>query len=109
MKTQLFKLPLSLSKLSLTICLALLLCLSLSSCEADDEGSSVSCEDELIELAQIMNSKTTLFSQNPTPSSCAALKQAALNLIDRAQACGYEEQYGPLTASWEQIDCSEFN
>ena len=80
------------------------------SCEADDAGSSTgACEDELLELAQIMNSKSTLFSQNPTPSTCSALKQSALNLINKAQQCGYEEQYGPLTAQWQQIDCSAFN
>lgn len=80
------------------------------SCEADDAGTSTSgCEDELLTLADILTTKSNQFSQNPTPSNCSALKQAALNLLNKAQQCGYEEEYAPLTAQWQQLDCSTFN
>ena len=108
MKTISNQMPKSLVQIALIFLLGVLFSVMLVSCESDEAGSSTNCEAELADLAQVMNERTTIFSQNPTPSNCTSLKNAALKLINKAKDCGYEEQYGPLTASWENIDCSEF-
>ena len=109
MKTILLGKTKSVLKISFVFVAALMMSMSLNSCEADDSGSSTNCEEDLTELAQIMNQNSSAFSQNPTKANCDKLKASALKLIEKAKKCGYEEEWAAVTAAWEDIDCSDLD
>lgn len=82
-------------------------------CE-EEEPSSVSgndCGDELVELADVLVSRSTTFSSNPTSSNCSSVRTAALNLLNAAEDCDeYGSAYtGEQIQYWVDLDCSEFD
>ncbi|RZL44818.1 MAG: hypothetical protein EOP00_18965 [Pedobacter sp.] len=81
----------------------------IQSCSSEDSGSSVNCQEQLVELAQTMNQNSMVFSENPTKANCEKLKTSALKLIEKAKKCGMEEEWAVAAAAWEDIDCSELD
>lgn len=82
-------------------------------CE-EEEPTSINtnnddCYDELVALAEILNEKSNTFSNNPTSSTCSAMRTAALNLIQAAQDCDeYGYMYEDAAQAWLDVDCSVF-
>lgn len=109
MKTKFLPSIKSLLNTSFVIVMLLLMTVTIQSCSSEDSGSSVNCEEQLLELAETMNQNSMTFSENPTKANCEKLKASALKLIEKAKKCGYEEQWAAVTASWEEIDCSELD
>ncbi len=81
------------------------------SCE-EEEPTDVSggdaCLAELEVLADILYDASMTFSNNATPSTCEAVRTAALNLINAAENCGYGYLYTDQTQFWLDYDCSLF-
>ena len=82
-------------------------------CEEEEPTSinnSDDCYDELVALAEILNEKSNIFSNNPTSSTCSAMRTAALNLIQAAQDCDeYGYMYEDAAQAWLDVDCSAFD
>ena len=82
------------------------------SCEEEEptnvSGGNDACLEQLEVLADILYEKTMIFSNNATPSTCQAVRTAALNLIDAAEDCGYGYLYTEQTQFWLEYDCSVF-
>lgn len=82
-------------------------------CEEEEPASinnSDDCYDELVALAEILNEKSNIFSNNPTSSTCSAMRTAALNLIQAAQDCDeYGYMYEDAAQAWLDVDCSAFD
>ena len=83
-------------------------------CEEEEPTSinnnSDDCYDELVALAEILNEKSSIFSNNPTSSTCSAMRTAALNLIQAAQECDeYGYMYEDAAQAWLDVDCSAFD
>ena len=66
------------------------------------------CLEELEILSDILYEKSITFSNNATPSTCEAVRTAALNLINAAENCGYGYLYTDQTQFWLDYDCSIF-
>ncbi len=81
------------------------------SCEEEQAAAvSSNCGDELVALADVLVSKSNTFSANPTASNCSAVRTAALNLLNAANACDeYGYLYEEQASFWRDLDCSEFN
>jgi len=84
------------------------------SCEEEEPASldttGDDCYDELVTLAEILNEKSNIFSNNPTSSTCSAMRTAALNLINAAQQCDeYGYMYEDAAQAWLDVDCSAFD
>lgn len=67
------------------------------------------CEDELANLADILYDRSMTFNSNPTNSNCNSVRNAALNLINAAEDCGYGEYYEGQTETWLSLDCNVFD
>ena len=81
------------------------------SCEEEEttDVSNDACLDQLETLSDILYEKTLIFSNNATPSTCSAVRTAALNLINAAEDCGYGYLYTEQTQFWLDYDCSVFD
>ncbi|RYJ42731.1 hypothetical protein NU09_1830 [Flavobacterium beibuense] len=81
------------------------------SCEEEEttDVSNDACLDQLETLSDILYEKTLVFSNNATPSTCSAVRTAALNLISAAEDCGYGYLYTEQTQFWLDYDCSVFD
>lgn len=84
------------------------------SCEEEEpttlDTNSDDCYDELVALAETLNEKSNIFSNNPTSSTCSAMRTAALNLIQAAQECDeYGYMYEDAAQAWLDVDCSAFD
>jgi hypothetical protein len=80
-------------------------------CEEEEEPDPVTtdaCLDELVVLANILTEKSNTFSANATVSTCNDVRQAALNLINRAEQCGYGYLYQDQADFWLEYDCTVF-
>ncbi len=80
------------------------------SCEEDEEDYIVdNCAAELQALSVTLSEKSTAFSNNPTPTTCGAVRTAAINLLNKAEQCDASGQYQQAVQYWMSLDCSEFN
>ncbi|WP_330443023.1 hypothetical protein [Flavobacterium sp. C4GT6] len=99
-------------KTIMILCMLLTVPIAFVSCE-EEETTEVSgndaCLDQLEILADILYEKTLVFSNNATPSTCSAVRTAALNLINAAEDCGYGYLYQEQAQFWIDYDCSIFN
>lgn len=77
--------------------------------ETTDVGGNDACLEQLETLSDILYEKTLVFSNNATPSTCSAVRTAALNLINAAENCGYGYLYTEQTQFWLDYDCSVFD
>lgn len=80
------------------------------SCDDDEEDAYVdNCGAELQALSTTLSQKSTAFSNNPNSTTCAALRQAAINLLNKAQACDAAGQYQQAVQVWVSMDCSVYD
>ncbi|WP_192822242.1 hypothetical protein [Rufibacter sp. LB8] len=73
----------------------------------EDEEEELDCSVELQEAADIMQRRSTTFNQNPTAANCNALKQSALDVIEKARKCN-DANWEQAAQAWRNVDCSAF-
>lgn len=97
---------------NLTLLFAVLLSTAVMiSCEEEEPTKlkKDNCLEQLEALSDILYDKSMTFNNNPTSSNCSAMRTAALNLIDKAEDCGYAAEYEGQREFWVNYDCSEFD
>lgn len=75
--------------------------------EEEDDYSPEICNDFEREYNDML-SKANAFSANPSRGSCSAVKQSAIQLMNKVKNCPGGQGAEMVIQQWNNIDCNEF-